>query len=76
MQMAKEYKAMDIRMYFVLDEETPKLSAEQKVHQDIVFAHADVTPPVGQSQPVDFIHFYHVNLRCLAINLQTSRKEF
>ena len=25
-------------------------------------------PEVGL-QPVDFIHFYHVNLECLAINL-------
>ena len=25
---------------------------------------------------MDFIHFYHVNLRCLAINLLNSRTEF
>ena len=42
MQTAKEYKAMDVRMYFVLDEETPKLSAEQKVNQDIVFLNSIV----------------------------------
>ena len=39
---AKAYNAMDVRMYFVLDEETPKLSAEQKQHQDIVFLNSTV----------------------------------
>ena len=42
MPRAKAYKALDVRMYFVLDEETPKISAEQKTHNDIVFLNSTV----------------------------------
>ena len=39
---------------------------------NIVFAHADDSHQQLvrhiELQPVDFIHFYHVNLGCLAIN--------
>ena len=38
----------------------------------IVFVHDDVTPPVVRHiglQPVDFIHFCHVNLPSVAFNL-------
>ena len=40
---AKAYKALDVSVYFVLDEETPVISAEQEVHNDIVFLNTTIT---------------------------------
>ena len=39
---AKAYKKLDVRVFFVLDEETPDLSEEQRIHQDIVFLNSTV----------------------------------
>ena len=39
---AKSHKKMDIWIYFVLDEETPELLAEQSVHGDIVFLNTTI----------------------------------
>ena len=39
---SKSHKKLDIRIYFVLDEETPELLAEQNIHRDIVFLNTSI----------------------------------
>ena len=39
---AKAYKRLDVRVFFVVDEATPDLSEEQRIHKDMVFLNSTV----------------------------------
>ena len=39
---ARTYEKLDVRIFFILDEETPELSEEQDVHGDIVFLNTSI----------------------------------